>query len=53
LEVITVNRKKFHAIKNPKPKAIIVCCSDPRFRTAFHGFIVEELELTPEKYVLI
>lgn len=35
----------YQAITNPKPEAIVVYCSDPRFQLAFDQFIEKELGL--------
>jgi carbonic anhydrase len=43
----------YKAIKDPKPKAIIIRCSDPRFRIAFRDFAVEELGLNQGEFVPI
>lgn len=37
--------KKFRAIQNPKPTAIVVHCIDPRFPEAMEKFIEEDLHL--------
>ena len=38
-------RRKFAAVCDPRPSAIVVRCSDPRFQAAFDQFIEQELHL--------
>lgn len=45
--------KRYTAIKKPEPEAIIISCSDPRFRRAFRDFTAEELGFTQGKFIPI
>jgi carbonic anhydrase len=45
--------RTYRAIKNPKPTAIILRCSDPRFRIAFRDFAANDLELAQGGFVPI
>ena len=46
-------RKKYQAIKDPQPIAIIIRCSDPRFRIAFRDFTKDELWYEQGQFVPI
>lgn len=41
----------YDALRDPKPEAIVVYCSDPRFQTAFDQFIQRELGLAKGKFM--
>ncbi len=41
----TAARKVYRAVKDAKPTAIAIYCSDPRFQPAFHEFIEHDLGL--------
>ena len=41
----TTAPKLYRAVKDAKPSAIVICCSDPRFQPAFHEFVEHELGL--------
>jgi hypothetical protein len=41
----------YDAVQNPKPEAVVVYCGDPRFQTAFEGFIANELKLAKGQYI--
>ena len=41
------------AIKDPKPEAIVVYCSDPRFQTAFERFVRDDLGLPVGRHIAI
>src|SRR5437867_6285642 len=44
-------QQTYTAIQNPKPEAIVVYCSDPRFQTAFEQFLTNELGLRKGGYI--
>lgn len=46
-------KTRYRAIRNPKPTAIILRCSDPRFRIAFRDFTEQDLELQQGEFVPI
>jgi len=41
----------YEAVLDPKPEAIVVHCSDPRFQVAFGQFIEQELGLREGRYI--
>ena len=41
----------YQAIRDPKPEAIVVYCSDPRFQTAFDDFIQKGLGMAKGSYM--
>ncbi len=41
----------FPGIVDPKPEAIVITCSDPRFHSAFRQFVEGSLGLTPGTYI--
>jgi hypothetical protein len=41
----------YDAVRDPKPEAIVVYCSDPRFQTAFDQFIQKELGLAKGQFM--
>ena len=41
----------YDALRDPKPEAIVVYCSDPRFQIAFDQFIQKELGLAKGKFM--
>ena len=41
----------YEAVRDPKPEAIVVYCSDPRFQAAFDQFIQKELNLPKGKFM--
>jgi hypothetical protein len=41
----------YDAVVDPRPEAIVVHCSDPRFQRAFEQFIEKELKLAKEQVV--
>ena len=41
----------YDAVREPKPEAIVVYCSDPRFQAAFDQFIQRELGLAKGKFM--
>lgn len=43
----------YRAIKDPKPKVIIIRCSDPRFKPAFRDFTGEHLRLLEDEFLRI
>jgi hypothetical protein len=43
--------RTYAAIQNPKPEAIVIYCSDPRFQPAFREFIQKELGLAEGQYI--
>ncbi len=45
--------KLYTAVPDPKPGAIVVCCSDPRFYGAFQEFIHHELGLEDGEFIPI
>lgn len=45
------SEKTYGVLHEPKPTAIVVYCSDPRFQTAFDDFIAKELHLEKGQYV--
>jgi hypothetical protein len=48
-------RKVFYydAIQDPKPQAVVIHCSDPRFMPAFDQFVSRELGLGPGQFLPI
>jgi hypothetical protein len=46
-------RKTYAALQDPKPEAIVLHCSDPRFQPAFGQFIEKELGLSAGQFVPI
>ena len=46
-------RALYEALRDPKPKAIVVHCSDPRLQLAFEKFIEHELGLARGDYIPI
>ena len=46
-------RMTYAAIQDPKPEAIVIHCSDPRFQAAFEQFIGHELHLAKGHYIPI
>jgi hypothetical protein len=46
-------RKTYAAVADPRPEAVVIHCSDPRFQTAFEQFIAEELHLAKGAYIPI
>lgn len=49
----TAGRMVYEAVQGPRPEAIVVHCSDPRFQRAFDGFIEKELGLAQGQFVPI
>ena|SRR6476646_4562559 len=45
------NARQYDTVPDPKPEAIVVHCSDPRFQPAFEQFIQTELKLPKGKYI--
>jgi hypothetical protein len=43
--------RTYSVLQEPKPTAIVIYCSDPRFQTAFSEFIKNELHLDKGQYV--
>jgi hypothetical protein len=43
----------YAAVQHPKPEAIVVHCSDPRFQIAFEQFVTNELKLAKGTYLPI
>jgi hypothetical protein len=43
--------RTYEAIQNPRPEAIVVYCSDPRFQPAFREFVETELGLAEGQYI--
>ncbi|MCX6904338.1 MAG: hypothetical protein NTW03_12845 [Verrucomicrobia bacterium] len=43
----------YAAVQDPKPQAVVIHCSDPRFQTAFEQFITDELHLAKGEYIPI
>jgi hypothetical protein len=41
----------YEVVQDPRPEAIVVHCSDPRFQCAFGQFIEQELGLPKGKYI--
>src|SRR6185436_112308 len=41
----------YDAVRDPRPQAIVVYCSDPRFQPAFEKFIEQELKLAKGQYL--
>ena len=41
----------YEVTQHPKPQAIVVYCSDPRFQTAFRQFIEKELGLAEGEFI--
>jgi hypothetical protein len=41
----------YEALPEAQPEAIVVFCSDPRFQTAFEGFVAQELGLRQGQFV--
>lgn len=41
----------YDVVQDPKPEAIVVYCSDPRFQLAFSQFVEQELGLPKGKYI--
>jgi hypothetical protein len=46
-------RAAYAAVADPKPDAIVIHCSDPRFQPAFEQFLANELGLVKGGYVPI
>ena len=46
-------KRIYAAVLDPKPSAIVIHCSDPRFQGAFEQFIEHELHLTTGQYIPI
>src|ERR1044071_8007132 len=44
-------RLTYQALPDARPEAIVVCCSDPRFQTAFDEFIQKELDLAKGQFM--
>jgi len=44
-------KRVYDAVPDPKPEAIVVHCSDPRFHAAFEQFVQNELGLTKGKFI--
>jgi hypothetical protein len=44
-------RRLYAAPQHPKPDAVVVYCSDPRFQQAFEEFLENELALTKGDYI--
>jgi len=44
-------QRVYDAVADPKPEAIVVHCSDPRFSVAFEQFIQNELGLKKGKFI--
>lgn len=43
----------YAAVPDPKPSAVVIHCSDPRFQPAFQQFIQKELNLAPGQFIPI
>jgi hypothetical protein len=41
----------YEALPEAQPEAIVIFCSNPRFQTAFEGFVEQELELRQGQFV--
>lgn len=50
---ITVSKRLYEVHPDPKPGAIVIHCSDPRFQSAFAQFIEHELGLPMGAYIPI
>ena len=48
-----VARPLYHAVADPKPSAIVIHCSDPRFQPAFEEFVRGHLGLAVGEYIPI
>jgi hypothetical protein len=48
---VTAKAVTYEAVRDPKPEAIVVYCSDPRFQTAFDQFIQKELGLPKGQFM--
>jgi hypothetical protein len=44
-------KRVYAAVQDPKPEAIVVHCSDPRFQIAFEQFIANELGLAKGEFI--
>lgn len=45
--------RHYPAVQSPKPEAVVVYCSDPRFQIAFEQFVTTELNLPRGSHVPI
>lgn len=43
--------KTYSVLQKPKPTAVVIYCSDPRFQTAIDAFLEQELGLEKGKYI--
>jgi hypothetical protein len=46
-------KRLYAAVQDPKPEAVVIHCSDPRFQAAFEQFIATELGLAKGNYIPI
>jgi hypothetical protein len=46
-------KQTYAALQEPRPEAIVVHCSDPRFQAAFEQFLAQELHLEKGGYIPI
>ncbi len=51
--VAPTSKRLYAAAADPKPAAIVIHCSDPRFQAAFEQFVREELGLAAGEYIPI